>query len=325
MGYVWTQQSGGLLGGLKRRFGLDIEPAAPRRFNLTLTVIFLGLGILVLASFFLYISRLSGAPGGGYGSSPGEQTYTQAKAELTAPDNVKVTVDKGATITWDGRDDVRIIGYNVYRFKSGDDPGAKVNAAIVSDTIYHDDEGTMFNSYAVAPVDNSGREGVVSLPVAAVVEPVSLTGLTPTQRPEKIEDTTFTTPPKQPLPPTLVGCTAEGTTYLGVWYLEHYAEVTGGTLMVTPYYGDSASYTFTGDSVAVISTRHWNYGIMDIYIDGELRQQVDLYSPEIKVKDTVFTTSGLGPGAHTIKLVCTGRKNPNANFTFINLEALQVK
>lgn len=325
MGYVSTEKSGGLLGGLKRKFGFHIEPAAPKRFSLTVVVIFVVLGVLVIASFFLYISRLSSAPSGGYGSSPGEQTYTQAKAELTAPDNVKVTVDKGATITWDGRDDVRIIGYNVYRFKASDDPGAKVNAAIVSDTVYHDDEGTMFNSYAVAPVDNNGREGVVSLPVAAVTEPISLTGLTPTQQPEKVEDITFTTPPAQTLPPTLVGCTAEGTTYLGVWYLEHYAEVTGGTLMVTPYYGDSASYTFTGDSVAVISTRHWNYGIMDIYIDGELRQQVDLYSPEIKVKDTVFTASGLGSGAHTIKLVCTGRKNPNANFTFVNVEAFQIK
>ena len=325
MGYVTAGKSGGLLGGLKRKFGLGVEPAAPKRFSLPLTVIFVVLGVLVVASFLLYISRLSGTPSGGYGSDNGEQTYTGAKAELTAPEDVKVTVDKGATITWNGRDDVRIIGYNVYRYKASDDPGAKVNAAIVSDTVYHDDEGTMFNSYAVAPVDNNGREGVVSIPVAAVAEPASLTGLTPTQQPQKVEDTTFTTPPEQTLPPTLVGCTANGITYLGVWYLEHYAEVTGGTVMVTPYYGDSASYTFTGDSVGVVSTRHWNYGIMDIYVDGELRQQVDLYSPEVKVKDTVFTASGLGPGAHTIKLVCTGRKNPNANFTFINVEAFQVK
>jgi len=325
MGYVRTEQSGGLLGSLKRRFRFNIEAASAKRSNLPVAILFIVLGVLVIASFFLYMSRLSGAPSGGYTSSSGEQTYTQAKAELTSPDNVKVAVEKGATITWDGRDDVRIIGYNIYRFKASDDPGAKVNAAIVSDTVYHDDEGTMFNSYAVAPVDNNGREGIVSIPVAAVSEPVSLTGLTPTQQPEKVEDTTFTTPPEQTLPPTLVDCTAEGATYLGVWYLERYAEVTGGTVMVTPYYGDSASYTFTGDSVGVISTRHWNYGIMEIYVDGELRQQVDLYSPEIKVKDTVFTASGLGPGAHTIKLVCTGRKNPNANFTFVNVEAFQVK
>ena len=312
------------MGSLRRMFGYHEERTAPRRFRVAVTAFFAVLGILVIASLFLYVSRLSSVNGGGSASGSGE-TYSQVKAELTAPDNVKVTVDKGATITWDGRDDVRIIGYNVYRFKASDDAGTKVNAAIISDNVYHDDEGTMFNNYAVAPVDNDGREGVLSTPVAAVVEPVSLTGLTPTQKPETVENKTFTNPPEQSLPPALVGCTAPGTTYLGVWYMEHYAEVTGGTLMVTPYYGDSVSYTFTGDSISVISTRHWNYGIMDVYIDGELRRQVDLYSPEIQVSDTVFTATGLGPGGHTVKLVCTGRKNPDANFTFINLEALRVE
>jgi len=325
MGYAASGKSGGLLGSLKRIFGVSIAPAGSGRWNLPILILAAVLCILVVASFYLYMSRLSSAPSGDYDSSSGDQTYTQAKTELTAPDNVKVTVDKGATITWDGSDDIRIIGYNVYRFKASDDAGSKVNAAIIADTVYHDDEGTMFNSYAVAPVDTSGREGLVSIPVVAVAEPVSLTGLTPIQEPELIQDETLIGQPQPSLPPNQVGCTADGATYLGVWYLEHYSEVTGENLMVTPYYGDTFSYTFSGDSVAVISTRHWNYGIMDVYIDGELRRQVDLYSPEIKVNETVFSATGLGPGAHTIKLVCTGRKNPNANFTFINLEALQIK
>ncbi|MBN2027917.1 MAG: hypothetical protein JW854_14290 [Actinobacteria bacterium] len=313
------------MGSLRRRLGLHIEPVSSRRWSLRVAFIFAVLGILVVVSFFIYMSRVRSTPSGGSNYAYGEQTYTQAKTELTAPDNIAVTVDKGATITWDGSDDIRIIGYNVYRFKASEDPGSKVNAAIISDNVYHDDEGTMFNSYAVSTVDTNGREGKISAPVVAVAEPVSLTGLTPTQKPELIQNKTFTDTPQQSLPPTMVGCTADGATYLGVWYLEHYNEVTGKQLMVTPYYGDSFSFTFTGDSVAVISTRHWNYGIMDVYIDGELRQQVDLYSPEVVVNDTVFSTSGLGSGAHTIKLVCTGRKNPDANFTFINVEALQIK
>jgi hypothetical protein len=312
------------LGGLKRKFGLATQPTSRKGFGVPLAIVFLIIGAMVVASFFLYMSRLSSAPtDGGYAAEG--QTFSEVKAELTAPDNVRVTVDKGATISWDGTDDVRVIGYNVYRYKAEDDSGNKVNGAIISDTIYHDDEGTMFNSYAVAPVDTSGREGIVSIPVVAVAEPVSLSGLTPTQKPEKIEDVTFKDPPPMALPPTMVGSTAVGMSYYGVWYMEHYAEVTGGVIMVTPYYGDFATYTFSGDSVAVIATRHWNYGIMDVYIDGELRQQVDLYSPEIKVRDTVFSATRLGPGAHTIKMVCTGRKNADANFTFINVEALQVK
>jgi hypothetical protein len=324
MGYVIAQQGGGSLGGIKRKYGLVKEPANRRRPIWPMVLIFGLLGILVLATFFVYLSRLSDNPGGGaYGT--GNQASSQAKSTIAVPEEVSVTVDKGATISWEATDDVRIIGYNVYRYKSGDDPGSKVNSAIISDTVYHDDEGTMFNSYAVATVDSSGREGAPSNQVAPVVEPVSLAGLTPTQEPEMVEDVTITEPPEKELPPSFVGCTAAGMSYNGVWYEEHYAEVMGGVIMVTPYSGDSVSYTFSGESVAVVATRHRNYGIMDIYVDGELRQQVDLYAPETIASETVFTASGLGPGAHSIKLVCTGRKNSDASFTFINLEALQIR
>jgi Rhamnogalacturonan I lyases beta-sheet domain len=289
-----------------------------------MAVVFAVLGILVIVSFFIYLSRLSDSPDGS-GYSAGNQTSNQTKSTISVPENVTVTVDNGATISWDTTDDVRIIGYNVYRYKSGDDPGSKVNSAIISDTVYHDDEGTMFNSYAVATVDTNGREGAPSSQVEPSVEPVSLAGLTPTQEPQMVEDVTLTEPAEKELPPSFVSCTAAGMSYSGVWYEEHYAEVMGGVIMVTPYSGDSVSYTFSGESVAVVSTRHWNYGIMDIYVDGELRQQVDLYSPETIASDTVFSASGLGSGAHTIKLVCTGRKNSDANFTFINLEALQIR
>ncbi|MEW6554190.1 MAG: hypothetical protein AB1384_07895 [Actinomycetota bacterium] len=308
---------------MEKRFGLAKQPRSRTRPLWPLVLVFGLLGILVVATFFVYMSRLSGSPGGETGTSA--QASGQARSTISVPTNVSVTVDKGATITWEATDDVRIVGYNVYRYKSGNDPGSKVNSAIISDTVYHDDEGTMFNSYAVATVDSSGREGEVSVQVTPSVEPVSLAGLTPTREPEMVEDVTITEPSREELPPTFVGCTAAGMSYSGVWYEEHYAEVMGGVIMVTPYSGDSVSYTFSGESVAVIATRHWNYGIMDIFVDGELRQQVDLYAPETVASDTVFTASGLGPGAHTIKLVCTGRKNSDANFTFINLEALQIR
>lgn len=255
----------------------------------------------------------------------GEEVTLQANPDIPPPREVRVTVDKGATVSWEGVEDARIIGYNVYRYDQGNDRAEKVNAAIVSDTVYHDDEGTMFNSYAVAPVDEEGREGNPSQPVAAVAEPRSISGLVPTFQPVTLENTTFRDQPAPAgLPPGVVDCTADGMSYFGTWYLERYAEVTGGTLMVTPYEGSHFSYTFAGEGVAVISTRHWNYGIMEVYLDGELRAVVDLFAPEVQVSQKVYEASGLGPGAHTIKLVCAGRRNPTANFTFINLEALEI-
>jgi hypothetical protein len=308
--------------------GMNRNPERSKRFRFPVLAAFGILGALVIVTFFLYMVRLSSVTTSDARTdgNTNKQVYGQVNLEIPAPGQVAVTVDKGATIKWNGEEDVRIIGYNVYRYTGADDPGSKVNSAIVSDTVYHDDDGTMFNSYAVAPVDANGRQGVVSTPVDAVADPRSLAGLTPTQQPEEVKNTTFEGPPARPdLPASIVDCTAGGMTYNGVWYLEHYAEVTGGTLMVTPYPGGYGTYTFAGDSVTVIATRHWNYGILDIYIDGELRQEVDLYSPAIKVQDRIFTASGLGPGAHTIKMVCTGRKNPQAFFTFIDIEALEVR
>lgn len=291
--------------------------------------LFAVLGLLLVASFAYYVSRVGG--GSGVEESGGGEGFTsQVNPDLPRPANVRVVVERGATITWEGLDDIRVIGYNIYRYKGAGDVGSKINAAIVSDTVYHDDEGTMFDSYAVVPVDTMGREGEASAPVAATEQPRSIASLSPMREPEKLKDYTFAGQPQQEgsapqQSPQLLDCTSPGMFYSGDWYLEHYAEVTGGTLMVTPYAGDYFTYTFAGDGVTVIATRHWNYGIMEVYLDGELRAQVDLYSDQVQTGQRVFTASGLGPGAHTIKLVCAGRSNPSAYFTFINLEALEIK
>ncbi len=280
----------------------------------------------MLASASLYLLRL-GETGKGSGTDFSEDERALIlNPDLPPPREVRVSVDKGATVAWEGEEgDMRVIGYNIYRYSGEGDSGERVNAAIVSDTVYHDDDGTMFNSYAVAPVDQNGREGRRSEPVAPVAEPKSLSALVPMARPVRLEDMTFRgQPAPDGLPPKAVDCTADGMSYVGTWYLERYAEVTGGTLMVTPYAGSYLAYTFAGDGVAVISTRHWNYGIMEVYVDGELRAVVDLFATETLVKQRVFEASGLGPGAHTIKLACTGRRNPSANFTFIDVEALEV-
>ena len=273
------------------------------------------------------MARVHGVDGGGGGSGNMEEVSPQLNPDLPSPANVKVMVERGTTITWDSLEDIRVIGYNIYRYKGEGDAGTKINAAIVSDTVYHDDEGTMFDSYAIAPVDTRGREGTVSAPVAASEKPQSIASLTPVQEPEKLTDHTFQEGEQTQAEAAggLLDCTAPGMLYSGDWYLEHYAEVSGGTLMVTPYAGDYVSYTFAGESVAVISTRHWNYGIMEVYLDGELRAQVDLYADRILTGQEVFTASGLGPGAHNLKLVCTGNKNPSALFAFIDLEALSIR
>ena len=125
------------MGGLTGKFGLGGGFAGRRGPGWPVAAAIILLSVLVIASFFLYLSRLSGASSGE--NDAGGQTFTRDRERIGAPENVTVTVDKGATVSWEGEDDVRIIGYNIYRYKAGDDPGSKVNAAIISDTVYHDD------------------------------------------------------------------------------------------------------------------------------------------------------------------------------------------
>lgn len=244
--------------------------------------------------------------------------------ELGRPTILGITVDKGATIKWQPAGEDSIIGYNLYRFKSQEDPGEKVNSAIILATVYFDDDGSLFNSYSVTAVDTKGVEGPVSDTIAAVEKPVTVSGLQPSRPAEVMENVTFST--TTPTAPTDVSdCTSPGMNYHGTWYLEHYPELYEATLMVTPYMGDYMTYSFQGTQVEVVSIKHWNYGIMDIYIDGVLKGSADLYSSQVEVRSTVFKVSDLAPGAHTIKIVCSGYKNPEANFTFIAVDALKIK
>lgn len=251
----------------------------------------------------------------------------QVNQDLTRPNILEITVEKGATIKWEQQSDQNILGYNLYRYKSESDPGEKVNAAIILDTVYFDDDGTLFNSYSVVAVDNKGVEGPISATMAAVLEPVTVSNLRPTKPAEVMKDVTFTdvTGTTTAVAPDTSDCTAAGMSYHGTWYLEHYPEVYAASLMVSPYQGDYVTYSFSGTEVEVVSVKHWNYGIMDVYVDDELKGSADLYSDQVEVQATVFTVTGLAPGAHTIRLVCSGYKNPQASFTFIAVDAIKVK
>lgn len=279
---------------------------------------------ILIASMVFYTNRNQGSNTNRKSMIDWNYLPKRINQELGRPTILGITVDKGATIKWQPAGEESIIGYNLYRFKSPEDSGEKVNSAIILDTVYFDDDGSIFNSYSVTAVDNKGVEGPVSATIAAVEKPMTVSDLQASQPAEVMKDTTFsaTTPAT---PSDVSDCTAPGMSYHGTWYLEHYPELYAATLMVTPYMGDYMTYSFQGTQVEVVSIKHWNYGIMDIYIDGELQGSADLYSSQVEVQSTVFKVSDLKPGAHTIKIVCSGYKNPEANFTFIAVDALKIK
>ncbi|MEV4398967.1 carbohydrate-binding protein [Nonomuraea sp. NPDC049607] len=67
--------------------------------------------------------------------------------------------------------------------------------------------------------------------------------------------------------------------------------------------GDYAELTFTGTGISFLTERYTDMGVVDLYVDGELRASADCYGPVRQGQQRVFRASGLKLGEHTIRVV----------------------
>jgi hypothetical protein len=88
--------------------------------------------------------------------------------------------------------------------------------------------------------------------------------------------------------------------------------------------GATATFTFNGTSVTWIGFRANWAGIGKVYVDGASFGEIDMYIPGEQAQSRIFTASGLAPGAHTIVVESTGRKNTNATDNAVVVDAFDV-
>ena len=69
--------------------------------------------------------------------------------------------------------------------------------------------------------------------------------------------------------------------------------------------GDSASYTFTGTGLQVLSETNSDEGGIDVYVDGVKTESVSAYSATLLAQQPIVTVTGLTKGTHTVSLVKT--------------------
>ena len=140
-------------------------------------------------------------------------------------------------------------------------------------------------------------------------------------------------------PPALATATRIENTNLGMVYVDGCAtcgQVAGwfhgsrsrswsdGTASFNRADGGRATYSFTGTAVKWIGFRAGWAGIARVFVDGAFVTEVDLFSPTEEVQVPVFQVSDLVPGAHTIAIEATGRKNPEAQDYAVVLDAFDV-
>ena len=88
--------------------------------------------------------------------------------------------------------------------------------------------------------------------------------------------------------------------------------------------GATATYTFTGTQLALLSVRDTGNGIAAISIDGRAEQRVDYYSAIRRGETLNYLSPKLAYGTHTVRVRVTGEKRAASTGTTISVDRAEV-
>ena len=111
----------------------------------------------------------------------------------------------------------------------------------------------------------------------------------------------------------------------GQWVSENYVPDGGTVLLVARDAGATASITFTGRMVKVVSAYYWTCGEVSFYVDGQLQGTRSLYNPSTQWHMQPFVITGLAKGQqHTLTIEATGLPGPDG-YSFVNFDYVEVR
>ncbi|KAB8162269.1 family 43 glycosylhydrolase [Streptomyces sp. 3MP-14] len=88
--------------------------------------------------------------------------------------------------------------------------------------------------------------------------------------------------------------------------------------------GATATFTFTGTRIALLSVRDTGNGIAAISVDGGPEERVDLHGP-IRVGEALqYLSPRLPHGTHTLTIRVTGERNPESGAAFVSVDRAEV-
>jgi hypothetical protein len=108
------------------------------------------------------------------------------------------------------------------------------------------------------------------------------------------------------LTPSLVQETGSGYTWTGTWTSDSSADYSGGAVKYAGDASASVTYSFTGRSVAFVTSKLPTRGKVKIYLDGVLATTIDTYAATAKYRVQAFAKTWSSSGAHKVKLVVLG-------------------
>ena len=108
------------------------------------------------------------------------------------------------------------------------------------------------------------------------------------------------------LSPSLVQQTSTAVKYSGTWSSGGSSSYSGGSVKYATVAGRSASYAFTGRSIALVTTKSPTRGKVKIYVNNSYVTTVDLYRSKSQYRAVVWQKTWSTSGARTVKLVVVG-------------------
>jgi subtilisin family serine protease len=117
---------------------------------------------------------------------------------------------------------------------------------------------------------------------------------------------------------------ASSVSYIGTFKLSSLTGASGGHVRQTGVYGRVARLTFIGSSGAFVSTLGPARGKVDIWLDGVFKGTLDLFSPIIKTRRVVWSTT-TGAGTHRLEIRPTGTRNVLATSNRVDVDAFLVQ
>ena len=100
--------------------------------------------------------------------------------------------------------------------------------------------------------------------------------------------------------------TSSAITWSGTWHGIASTAASGGSLRYATTAGAWAKFSFTGSSVAWVTTRGTTRGQAKVYVDGVYAATVNLWASSGHSRSIVFARNWSTSGAHTIRVVVVG-------------------
>ncbi|HEX2756793.1 MAG TPA: glycoside hydrolase family 25 protein [Candidatus Limnocylindrales bacterium] len=95
-------------------------------------------------------------------------------------------------------------------------------------------------------------------------------------------------------------------TWTGTWHTSGWSGASGGTVRYATARGASATFHFTGSSVAWVAARGTTRGSAWVYVDGVYAGSVSLHATAGHSRAIVFARNWSGIGSHTLRIVVAG-------------------